>query len=67
MESTVAQKLDSLSKLQQIDSELDELQKIAGALPEEVRDLEDEIAGYQTRIDKYNQEIADKGGRDCQQ
>jgi predicted nucleic acid-binding Zn-ribbon protein len=57
MESTVAQKLDSLKKLQQIDSKLDDIVKIRGALPEEVGDLEDEIVGYQTRIAKHNSEI----------
>jgi uncharacterized protein len=60
MESTVAQKLDSLIKLQQIDTKLDEIYKMRGALPDEVRDLEDEIMGYQTRIDKYNSEIEEQ-------
>ncbi len=60
MESTVAQKLDSLIKLQQIDSKLDEILKIRGALPDEVRDLEDEIIGYQTRMDKHNNDIQDQ-------
>ena len=59
METTVAQKLEALSKLQSIDSELDELKKVRGALPEEVMDLEDEIAGYDTRIQNYNDEVAD--------
>lgn len=59
MESTVAQKLDSLIKLQQLDSELDELTKVRGALPEEVEDLEDEITGYQTRITKIENEITE--------
>ncbi len=57
MESTVAKKLDALLFLQSIDSELDAIVKVRGALPEEVGDLEDEIAGYQTRIDKHNQEV----------
>ncbi len=57
MESTVAQKLDALMKLQSIDSKLDSLKKVRGALPEEVGDLEDELTGYQTRIDKFNQEL----------
>ncbi len=57
MENTVAKKLDALIKLQSIDSELDELIKIRGALPDEVMDLEDEIAGYQTRIDKQNADL----------
>ncbi|EIM77292.1 hypothetical protein A3SI_06914 [Nitritalea halalkaliphila LW7] len=56
MESTVAQKLEALHSLQTIDSKLDAILKIRGALPEEVQDLEDEIIGYQTRLDKFQQE-----------
>ncbi len=56
MENTVAKKLEALVKLQSIDSELAEIIKVRGALPDEVMDLEDEIAGYQTRIEKQNQE-----------
>jgi uncharacterized protein len=59
MENTVAKKLENLVKLQSIDSELDELIKVRGALPEEVMDLEDEIVGYQTRVDKQHQELGD--------
>ncbi len=59
MESTVPQKLDALIKLQSIDSKLNEIIKVRGALPEEVQDLEDELAGYETRIEKYNQELSD--------
>ncbi len=59
MENTVAKKLEALVKLQSIDSELDEIKKVRGALPDEVMDLEDEIAGYQTRVDKQNQEQKD--------
>ena len=43
MENTVAMKLEALVKLQSIDSEIDEIKKIRGALPDEVMDLEDEI------------------------
>jgi len=57
MESTIAQKLDALLKLQAIDSKLDEIKKIRGDLPEEVRDLEDEVAGYETRIGKFKKDI----------
>jgi predicted nucleic acid-binding Zn-ribbon protein len=57
MESTVSQKLDALLALQKIDSQIDELIKIRGDLPEEVRDLEDELAGYETRIGKFKAEI----------
>lgn len=56
MENSIAQKLDALKKLQSIDSELDDIKKLRGDLPEEVRDLEDEIAGYETRIDKLKLE-----------
>lgn len=57
MELTIAQKLDALLKLQSLDSQLDELVKIRGGLPEEVRDLEDDIAGFETRIGKFQAEI----------
>jgi uncharacterized protein len=57
MEITVAQKLDNLLKLQQIDSALDNIRKIRGDLPEEVQDLEDEIAGYETRHQKFKKEV----------
>jgi len=57
MESTVAQKLDAIYTLQLIDSRLDAIVKVRGALPEEVQDLEDEIAGYETRLDKFTKEI----------
>ncbi|MEP2025743.1 MAG: C4-type zinc ribbon domain-containing protein [Reichenbachiella sp.] len=57
MESTVAKKLEALTKLQSIDSQLDELIKVRGALPEEVMDLEDEIAGYETRVNNHNSQI----------
>jgi predicted nucleic acid-binding Zn-ribbon protein len=66
MESTVAQKLESLVKLQTIDSELYELTKVRGALPDEVQDLEDEIIGYETRISNYEKEmgVIEKGIED---
>lgn len=57
METTVAQKLEALVKLQTIDSKLDEILKVRGDLPEEVRDLEDELEGYKARIAKHNLDI----------
>lgn len=57
MENTVEKKLDTLLKLQTLDSKLNGIRKVRGALPEEVGDLEDENIGYQTRIDKYNTEL----------
>ncbi len=57
MENTVAKKLESLIKLQKVDSKIDDIKKIRGALPEEVRDLEDEIAGLETRIAKFRSDL----------
>jgi uncharacterized protein len=57
MESTVANKLGALMRLQTIDSQLDEIRRVRGDLPEEVRDLEDEIAGYEVRVRKFDEEI----------
>ncbi|BDC99489.1 zinc ribbon domain-containing protein [Persicobacter psychrovividus] len=59
MEKTVAQKLEGLIQLQNIDSKIQEIKKILGALPEEVADLEDEIVGYETRINKLQADIDD--------
>ena len=42
--------------MQQIDSQVDKIRIIRGELPLEVQDLEDEIAGLETRIDNYVQE-----------
>jgi len=58
MESTIAQKLEAIHNLQKIDSRLDAIFKIRGALPEEVQDLEDEIIGYETRLSKFKTDIA---------
>jgi hypothetical protein len=54
---TIAQKLESLVKLQTIDSKLDELKKLRGDLPDEVQDLEDEIEGYKTRLQRHEGEL----------
>ena len=57
MENTVAKKLESLDKLQKVDSKIDDIKKVRGALPEEVRDLEDEIAGLETRVTKFHTDL----------
>ena len=57
--ATVAEKLDALINLQQIDSEIDRLLTVRGELPLEVEDLEDELHGLQKRIDNLSQEIED--------
>ncbi len=53
---SVEQKLRALYTLQQIDSQVDRIRIVRGELPLEVEDLEDEIAGLETRIEKYNLE-----------
>jgi len=58
MESPVAQKLEAILNLQNIDSRLDAIFKVRGALPEEVQDLEDEVIGYETRLSKFNADIS---------
>lgn len=54
---TIEKKLESLFKLQVIDSKIDEIRIIRGELPLEVQDLEDEIVGLETRIENYESEI----------
>ncbi len=48
---SIQEKITALYELQKIDSQIDEINKIKGVLPTEVQDLEDEVAGLQTRID----------------
>ncbi|MBR5604361.1 MAG: hypothetical protein IKY27_01465 [Bacteroidales bacterium] len=57
VEITVERKLIELYTLQQVDSKIDKIRIIRGELPLEVQDLEDEIAGIETRIEKYNEEL----------
>jgi len=57
MESTIEQKLRSLYQLQQIDSKIDQLRTLRGELPMEVKDLEDEIEGLETRLEKFNEDL----------
>ena len=56
-EATVEEKLRALFDLQLIDSKIDEIRNLRGELPLEVRDLEDEIAGLTTRIDKLRADL----------
>jgi hypothetical protein len=55
-EITIEKKLIALYSLQQVDSQVDKIRIIRGELPLEVQDLEDEIAGLETRVDNYIQE-----------
>jgi len=56
-ELTVEEKLIALYKLQTVDSEIDKIRLLRGELPLEVQDLEDEVAGLETRLQKYQDEI----------
>lgn len=50
VEVSVERKLVALYTLQQVDSKIDEIRAYRGNLPLEIQDLEDEIAGIETRI-----------------
>ena len=53
------QKLHTLYRIQQTDTKIDKIYLLRGELPLEVQDLEDEIAGLQTRINNAKAEIKD--------
>ena len=54
---SVEEKLQALFNLQTVDTEVDKIKILRGELPLEVQDLEDEIAGLQTRIDNYKSDV----------
>ena len=56
-EMSVAEKLSALYQLQHVDSEIDKIKILRGELPLEVQDLEDEIAGLETRIGNIEGEV----------
>src|SRR5690625_7897041 len=58
-ESTISAQLRALIRLQHVDSRIDQLEKLRGDLPDEIRDLEDEKLGLETRIEKFDQEAAE--------
>ena len=58
-ERTVKERLEALYQLQTLLSEIDRIKFLRGELPNEVKDLEDEIVRYQTRIQKFKDEIAE--------
>jgi predicted nucleic acid-binding Zn-ribbon protein len=59
MEQTVEQKLKALYDLQTIHTKIDKIRQIRGELPMEVADLEDDVAGLETRIQKIKSELDD--------
>lgn len=58
-ELTIEEKLQHLYELQKIDTEIDKIKTLRGELPLEVQDLEDEIAGLETRIDNFKGEMTE--------
>lgn len=54
---SIEEKLASLVTLQKVDSKLDGIQILKGELPMEVSDLEDEIAGLNSRQNRIEEEI----------
>ena len=56
-EITVEEKLRALYDLQLIDSRIDEIRNVRGELPLEVEDLEDEVAGMNTRLTKLKNDL----------
>ncbi len=57
VEIPVEEKLRLLFQMQSVDSEIDKIKILRGELPLEVQDLEDELAGLQTRISNFEEEI----------
>jgi predicted nucleic acid-binding Zn-ribbon protein len=53
----VEEKLKDVFELQKVDSEIDKIKTLRGELPLEVQDLEDELAGLETRITNFEEEI----------
>ena len=58
-ELSIEEKLKNLYQLQTLLSEIDKIKTLRGELPLEVQDLEDEIEGLTTRIEKIQNEITE--------
>ena len=56
-ELSVEEKLRALYDLQLIDTRIDEIKNVRGELPLEVDDLEDEVAGLSTRLEKSKNDL----------
>lgn len=56
-ERSTEEKLKFLYEMQMVDSETDKIKILRGELPLEVQDLEDEIAGLQTRLANIQEEL----------
>ena len=58
-ELSVEDRLKSLYQLQKVMSKIDEIKILRGDLPIEIQDLEDEVLGLHTRLERYTTEIKD--------
>ncbi len=56
-ELNVEDKLRAIYDLQIIDTRIDEIRNVRGELPLEVEDLEDEVTGLSTRLDKLKSDL----------
>jgi predicted nucleic acid-binding Zn-ribbon protein len=56
-ELSVEEKLRAIYDLQIIDTRIDEIRNVRGELPLEVEDLEDEVTGLSTRLDKLKSDL----------
>lgn len=54
---TVEEKLRALYELQTVDTKIDELRILAGELPQEVKDMSDEVEGLKTRLTNIENNI----------
>ena len=59
VDASVEGKLKNLYQLQLIDSKIDRLRTVRGELPLEVSDLEDTVAGLETRLKNVTEEVAE--------
>jgi len=57
MEQSVEEKLKALFELQTLHTQIDKIRQTRGELPMEVADLEDEVAGLETRIQKIKADL----------
>ncbi len=55
---SIEEKLRALYSLQLVDTEIDKIKILRGELPLEVQDLEDEVAGLETRIGNLKDEVS---------
>ena len=59
IDASIEGKLRALYELQIIDSKIDRIRTVRGELPLEVQDLEDSVAGLETRVTNLTQELTD--------